>query len=478
MPVKSDKGPAGKKTNSDSKFGKVKATLGKISKWLLPKLRFALLVVALIIGVTLVIAAVYLKTSTTEFRLQTKPLSLAEYAASIGMPELLDEPLGAFFVNSSHNSYLAGLQVLSKPSTYNVVHAIRSGARCIEIDIHPFGDKPVVRHSSERLNGETADLDNVLYGIQQNAFLDTNDPLILYLEVFNTDNEKMVQSLAESIERYLGERLYEVRFSKLWQTGIVRTFIDEPVRSLLGKILVVVNYYTKSIDIRDKYLFPVAHGTTDEPQEGWLKDSKYRMKGVSSADPRARQTGFATRVYPANIVKSDNYDPTPYWLLEYSFVALNFGNNDEHLRTNARMFARCNFVLKSHVLTSRMNSMGRVLKPTRTYQGCKLYENETDALAVIHPGTAYRNYKWISNNGAYRLTMRPDGNLACTKRTTLIWSSDTAGNPGAVLLLRADGSLTIYDGQEVNPAILWQFWPKENILYAQLENDGTLEMHA
>lgn len=61
--------------------------------------------------------------------------------------------------------------------------------------------------------------------------------------------------------------------------------------------------------------------------------------------------------------------------------------------------------------------------------------------------------EWLmSSNGAYQLIMQGDGNLVLYRLADMqaLWSSRTAGNPGAFAIMQGDGNLVVYlDGRPI-----------------------------
>lgn len=74
---------------------------------------------------------------------------------------------------------------------------------------------------------------------------------------------------------------------------------------------------------------------------------------------------------------------------------------------------------------------------------------------TLYPGeTLYQNQGLPSYDDGYDLIMQPDGNLVLYKLnpTQAVWSTGTAGHPGARLVMQNDGNLVVYD---TNNAPLW-----------------------
>ncbi|TFK21713.1 phospholipase C [Coprinopsis marcescibilis] len=55
-------------------------------------------------------------------------------------------PYADYFISSSHNTYLLSAQVLGKSSAEAYTHVLERGCRCVEIDVWPSSNGPVVNH--------------------------------------------------------------------------------------------------------------------------------------------------------------------------------------------------------------------------------------------------------------------------------------------------------------------------------------------
>ncbi|EKM76385.1 hypothetical protein AGABI1DRAFT_131468 [Agaricus bisporus var. burnettii JB137-S8] len=57
-----------------------------------------------------------------------------------------DLPMVDYFISSSHNTYLLSKQVLGRCSSQSYINVLSRGARCVEIDVWPSKNGPIVTH--------------------------------------------------------------------------------------------------------------------------------------------------------------------------------------------------------------------------------------------------------------------------------------------------------------------------------------------
>jgi len=414
--------------------------------------------------------------------------SLEKFAIANNATELLELPLSEFYISTSHNSYLGKLQVLGAANPSHLLNVLRDGARCIELDVHSsmttlsinlskiinnLMNIPVVSHKA--LDTDIFPLVDYLTIIKNNAFISTNDPLFLYLEISDMDKEQFVKRLAFNIENILGPLLYEGRMAYYDNNGkYIRDirqeeyFLNVPIKKLLGKICIIINYFNmnigKGLEYRNKYLFPLVHGTTDEPRNdtstnpkqlgdsgtGWFnnypKSNLIFGKGNSEdIIEKIKMKNLIGRVYPENTILSSNYNSLPFFNANYTFIAMNYSFRNFEFLNYLYLFNTLN-VLPTNYLISTDN---KLIKPSVYYVGDYVeFRNNSTNFPILKAGTIYSNFSW--NNGDYTLTMQGDGNLVLYRNYTnkprkAIWSTGTSKNPDSTLWCQYDGNIVIYN---------------------------------
>ncbi|ORM39516.1 1-phosphatidylinositol 4 [Babesia sp. Xinjiang] len=293
--------------------------------------------------------------------------SLAQKFNTLAMPQdaleianMLKYPLNAFWIASSHNTYLTGNQVGGAATAGALADALLRGCRCIELDCQDgaYGE-PVLCHSWKncQLTGSVT-LREALLACKETAFRTSKLPVILSMQMTCTDECK--SKTAEMCKSILGDELY-VPDPK----DPVDFVAAVPIGSLLSKFIIKgkmrIEGVPKNPEAEKEWMSVVAlHGyrmndLTPDTLQNVKRNDVYSMKESKFSKVAPHQEFLRQftdismiRVFPSSTrVASTNFCPLNAWAAGIQFVALNYQSCDRSMLINYGKFNQSfGYVLK------------------------------------------------------------------------------------------------------------------------------------
>uniref|UniRef100_A0A0K0EWS5 Phosphoinositide phospholipase C n=1 Tax=Strongyloides venezuelensis TaxID=75913 RepID=A0A0K0EWS5_STRVS len=301
----------------------------------------------------------------------------------------MTKSLSSYFINSSHNTYLTGLQVTGEASVEGYINALKRGARLLELDIFD-GDKgePVITHKRTLIN--PINLRDTLHGIEKYAFRTSPYPVILTIENHVSLSQQRI--MAKIFKQVLGDKLYippknsasvalpspdTLKYKFLLRGKrddkqhmvSCNTNLDDPnlpkvegnledevyerevilhaVDPQFGSLIALPSVKLSNDVLKDK----VTHPKDGSPSLSETKVESYFESGFELTQYTATRV---VKAYPKGIRQdSSNMDPMLSWLCGIQSVALNFQTNCESMDLNRGLFqinGNCGYVLKPQFL--------------------------------------------------------------------------------------------------------------------------------
>lgn len=333
--------------------------------------------------------------------------------------DYFDRPINEYYISSSHNTYLTGKQIADYSSSEGYVRALQKGCKCIEIDIWDGNDPvtneviPIVCHGKAFTSWIT--LRNVLTTVKRYAFISSELPLILSLEInCSVECQLQVANLLKEIlgdllvlhgfdipglptpmmlkrkilakvkktskfvnigvneQGYLTSTTTSTSFSEDSQSTVNLTTSSrkrkrEVIDELSDMAVYVQGIRFRNFSLPESKTFNHCFSLNEKTIDSMLKDDE-KKKAIDKHNRK-----FLMRVYPHSMrLRSSNFIPIKYWTHGVQMVATNWQRYDIGQQINEALFEGPN---KSGYYLKPKNLRTPLLKQTM--------RNELETFAIL-----------------------------------------------------------------------------------------------
>uniref|UniRef100_A0A915E8Q7 Phosphoinositide phospholipase C n=1 Tax=Ditylenchus dipsaci TaxID=166011 RepID=A0A915E8Q7_9BILA len=287
----------------------------------------------------------------------------------------MNQPLPNYFINSSHNTYLTGLQVRGNATVEGYIGALRKGARLLELDVFDGENgEPAITHKRTFIS--SISLRNTLKAIAQYAFQVNPYPVILTLE----NHVGLVQQrvMVDIFQDILGDKLYippENAASKPLPSPNQlknKILLRGKTSAILAATTPAISDNTKddddpeSPDEKKSPRSPIDPSFGNDIKEHPKNESKVLTCLAAGSSIMAYTATRIIKSYPKGIRQdSSNMNPVPSWLCGIQSVAMNMQTASEEMDLVKGLFTvngNVGYVLKPKVLLDGIDPRHKIGK--------------------------------------------------------------------------------------------------------------------
>lgn len=290
-------------------------------------------------------------TVITDVNKSSPPTKINSKWTTSSSPDYAGKTLRDFYIKTAYNCCASGQFKSDYVSLCALQNVIKQGVRCLDFEIFCVDNTPVVGVSSIDIIGvkqsyNSIPVSQVLMELKNIAFSETSgicpnpkDPLLLHFRI-KTNNENILNLLAEEIASKLGEQLLQIEYMREANgTNITK----RPIKDFIGKVVIMVEKNSKSnvmpLLYQSKTMWELTNVTTNSV---FIHEKRYM--DIKNSNDLETVTNFnkqnMTLVLPELSVSNANYISTIPQALGCQLMAMNFQNVDQNLLTYNELFEK------------------------------------------------------------------------------------------------------------------------------------------